>query len=667
MGRKQTIDLSKQRKGPVQPLAQRFWLRSLFLVAAVFLAYLPALRGGFVWDDDAWTTGISGLLHDFTGLAAMWRRPAALQQYYPLTGTSFWLDYQFWKFWTTPYHVENVLLHALAALLFWRLLRRLQIPGAGLAAALFALHPVMAESVAWITERKNVLSLVLYLAALLAYLRFAPGSGERRVTSDEPNTSRSPVPSSLNSQPSTLNYVLSLLLFLGALLAKTTAFSLPAVILLIAWWRRGSIRWRADVLPTLPFFALSISLCLATAWLEKHHVGARGSDFELTLPQRCLIAGRVPWFYLGQLLWPAQLCFVYPRWQPDPDVWWQWLYPAAAAGALFALWRARQRIGRGPLTAALYFGGTLLPVLGFMNAYFMRFSFVCDHWVYVSSLGVFALMAALVTRTATQLRTPALAYGFAVIVLPVLAVLTGRQAGNYRDMETLWQTTLAGNPNAFLADNNLGSRLAATGRLPEAIDYFQRAIALHPDYIEARYNLGQALAVQGRWDEAVAQLQRVVQLKPDDAEAHYNLGVVFGLRNQPDKAIEEYRTAIAIKPEYAEAHNNLGNLLAGQGRSNEAIEHYQKAVQIKPDHANAHHNLANALAAQDRLDEAVREYQRTLELAPNFAQAHFGLGLALKRQGKSAEARAQFQQTLQWEPAHAAAAQQLRALTAPAP
>src|ERR1017187_2267054 len=303
------------------------------IVLLVFLAYLPALHGGFVWDDDSWTTNLSPLFQDTVGLRLIWFQPTVLQQYYPLSGTTFWLDYQLWKFWTPPYHVENILLHSLAALLFWRLLLRLQLPGAWLAAAIFALHPVMVESVAWITERKNLLSLALYLGALLAYGQYARYA--QRVTGDtcqvtEPEKVILASALSRGTRYPSLFYGLAFVLFLGALLAKATAFSLPAAILLIGWWQRGQIRWRADVLPTLPFFALSIGLCAVTAWLEKNHVGAQGPDFALTFPQRCLIAGHAFWFYLGKLFWPAKLCFVYPRWQPNPGSGWQWLYPVTA-------------------------------------------------------------------------------------------------------------------------------------------------------------------------------------------------------------------------------------------------------------------------------------------------------------------------------------------------
>ncbi len=524
------------------------------IVLLVFLAYLPALRGGFVWDDDSWTTNLSALFQNASGLWTIWCNPNALQQYYPLSGTTFWLDYQLWGFWTLPYHVENVLLHALAALLFWRLLLRLQIPGAWLASALFALHPVMVESAAWITERKNVLSLVLYLAALLAYERFAPW-----VTHDQKPTAgnTAPVPEPVRY------YNLALFLFLAALLAKTTAFSLPATILLLIWWKHGCLRWRADVSPTLRFFALALGFCALTAWLEKYHVGAQGSDFSPTFLQRCLIAGHAFWFYLGKLLWPANLCFLYPRWQPDPRVWWQWLYPVTALGALSTLWLARGRIGRGPVTALFYFVGTLFPVLGFMNAYGMRYSFVWDHWVYLSSLGPLALMAALVGGAAGRLRTPWVLNGFAVVVLPVLMLLTWRQAGMYTNLETLWRTTIARNPDAFLACNNLGSALEIDGKIDDAISLYRKAIQINPTYFEAQYNLGLALATHGQQGEAIEHYRKAIQIGgPARFRALNSLGVSLAAQGHLDEAIENYRQAIQLNPNFPEALNNLAWILA---------------------------------------------------------------------------------------------------------
>jgi Flp pilus assembly protein TadD len=408
---------------------------------------------------------------------------------------------------------------------------------------------------------------------------------------------------------------LALVLFLGALLAKTTAFSLPAVILLLAWWQRGGLRWRADVLPTLPFFALSISLCLVTAWLEKHHVGAQGSDFALTFPQRCLIAGRVPWFYLGQLLWPAKLCFVYPRWQPDAGVWWQWLFPVSAVGGLFALWLMRGRIGRGPVTAALFFVGTLFPLLGFLNAYGMRYSFVWDHWVYLPSLGIIALVAAGVAWAAGHLRRPAVVYGFAVVVLPVLGILTWRQAGSYRDMETLWRTTIARNPNCWMALSNWGVALVLQGRFDEAIQRYERALQIKPEYPEVLSNLGVVKAKQGKLDEATQHLERAIQLKPDYAEAYNNLGGVLAKQKKPDEAIQYYARAVQLKPDYPEALCNLGVGLAARGKLAEAMQHFERALQLKPDYAEACCYLGIALASQGKSAEAIQYFQQALNLA----------------------------------------------------
>src|SRR5208282_3660905 len=543
--------------------------------------------------------------------------------------------------------------HALSALLFWRLLLRLQLPGTWLAAALFALHPVMVESAAWITERKNVLSLALYLAALLAYERFAPWvTNDRRPETGIAAIAPAPDPAR-HRRHAALFYGLAFVLFLGALLAKTTTFSLPAAILLIGWWQRGQIRWRVDVLPTLPFFTLAFGLCAVTAWLEKYHVGAQGPDFALTFPQRCLIAGHAFWFYLGNLFWPANLCFVYPRWQSNAGSGWQWLYPATAVGTLFTLWLARGRIGRGPVTALFFYVGTLFPVLGFMNAYGMRYSFVWDHWVYLSALGIIALVAALVVRVAESLRTPAVVYGFAAIVLPGLALLTWRQAGIYRNLETLWRDTLAKNPDCWMAHYNLGIALLNQGQTGEAFSQYLEAIRLNPDFALAHNNLGAALARNGQIDEAISQYLEAIRLNPDYADAHNNFGVVLFNQGQTGEAISQYLEAIRLNPDYADAHYNLGVVLLNQGQTNEAISQYLEAIRLNPDYADAHYNLGIALLNQGQTNEAISQYQEAIRLKPDFADAHNNLGAALARNGQIDEAISQFQEAIRLKPDYA--------------
>ena len=552
------------RSFPFQETRRRSAFAGAYLLLIVLLAYLPALRGGFVWDDDSWTSKLLHVLRDTSGLRAIWFEPTTLQQYYPLTGTTFWLDYQLWAFRPLPYHLENVLLHALAALLFWRSLRALRIPGAGFASAIFALHPMMVESAAWITERKNVLSLCLGLGSFLAFLRYrraaglsAPSEGEALSADTPRETNRR------ETNRRALFYFLALLLFVAAMAAKTSVCTMPAATLLLLWFRNGTLRWREDVLPTLPFFAVALGLGAVTAWLEKTHVGAQGADYALTFWQRSLIAGRAFWFYLGKLLWPAKLSFIYPRWQADVAEWGQWLYPAAALGLLFTLWYRRRQLGRGPVTALLFFVGTLAPLLGFVNVYFMRYSFVCDHWTYLPSLGPIALASAGATQLLDRLsRKPVLKAALAGAVLVVLFFLTRQRAAMYADLETLWRTTIAENPLSWIAHNNLGNALFRQGRAAEAVTSFKRAIELKPDLAEAHTSFGVALASQGRINEAIAEFKAAIVVAPDYAEAYYDLGIALERSGRTEEAIPLFREAIRLKPGFTAAKMSLHAALA---------------------------------------------------------------------------------------------------------
>jgi tetratricopeptide (TPR) repeat protein len=620
-------------------LRDRLWFPALVLVVVTVVAYLPALSGSFVWDDDAWTTGITALLRDVSGLCSMWFRPTALQQYYPLSGTTFWLDYHLWGFWTMPYHLENVLLHAACALLFWRLLRRLETPGAWLAGAIFALHPVMVESAAWITERKNVLSLLLYLGALLAYGRF--NSFWKEDSGSGPRPWRA--------------YALASLLFLGALLAKTTTFSFPAVILLIGWWKRGRIRWREDVLPTLPLFALSLGCCLVTGWLEKTHVGAREEYFPLTFLDRCLIAGRATWFYVGKLLWPVNLSFTYPMWPFDVHSWPQWLYPLTAVGTLVGLWLARRRIGRGPAAAAFFFIGALFPLLGFMNVYGMRFSYVWDHWVYLPSLGLIALAAALAARAADALRAPRVSSAVAAIVLVALGATTWSRARVYRGPESLWQDAVNKNPECWEARNNLGAALFRRGDIRDAIGHYQQALRINPHDPEAPYSLGVLMLQLNDAPKAIEYFQRAVRIEPDFTVAHNRLGLALFQQGRVPEAVTQFKQALQINPGFADAQNNLGFVLLRAGKLDEAIEHYEEAVRLKPDFAEAQNNLGFALMQAGKLERAIEHYEVAVRLNPRFAEAHNNLGLALFKQGRALEAIAHFREALRIKPGFAEA------------
>ncbi len=579
------------------------------LLAAVLFAYFPALRGGFLWDDDAHVTQLR--LRSLHGLWRIWFEMGATQQYYPVLHTAFWVEHRLWGDSVLGYHLANVVLHAAASLLLILILRRLAFPAAVLAGLLFALHPVCVESVAWISEQKNTLSAVFYLGAALLYVRF---DQNRR--------------GSL--------YLLAFGLFVLALLTKTVTATLPAALLVVFWWRRGRLGWKRDVAPLLPWLAVGAACGLLTAWAERKLIGAEGADFSLTAVQRLVLAGRVIAFYAGKLIWPGKLVFIYPRWTIDAGAGGEYLYPVGFLALLAALALIARR-QRGPLAGLLFFAGTLFPVLGFVNVYPFIFSFVADHFQYLASIGILAPIAWGLVWIVVRIPLGAQARACLLLAVPAaLGILSWRQCRNYRDSDTLNRATLRQNPSAWLAHYNLGVSLGSRpDGLQEAISEYEATLSLKPDHWAARSNLASALLrVPGRTADAVAQYEAALRLRPDFAEAHNNLGVALGrIPGRLPEAIAHLRIALRLRPDYDGAHNNLGALLVREpGSLNGAIGEYEAALRIMPDNAEYHYNLANALAlAPGRLPGAIAEYRAALRLRPGYMEAHSNLGAALAR------------------------------------
>jgi Tfp pilus assembly protein PilF len=626
---------------PSHPRAGFWW--TLALILGISLAcYWPALRGGTVWDDEAHITRPE--LQSLAGLRQIWLNLHATQQYYPLLNSAFWFEHRLWGDATLGYHLANVLEHAAAAGLLVLILRRLRIPGSWLAGLIFAVHPVCVESVAWISEQKNTLSLVFYLLAATAYLQF------------DRNRSKAA-------------YLLAVFFFLCALLTKTVTATLPAALLVILWWQRGRLAWRKDVLPLLPWFVLAAAGGLLTSWVERAFVGAQGVAFDLNLAQRALLAGRVIWFYLGKLVWPAHLMFVYPRWDAVGAAAGWSVYLAAAVLTTGALWLLRRR-SRGPLSAWLFFVGSLFPALGFFNVFPFLFSYVADHFQYLASMGPIALFAAgisvLLARSAPALRGAG--WGLAFLLVAALAFLSHAQSRTYADQFTLYSTTLERNPECWMAHNNLGLWYEDRGDLERAKAHFQEAIRLKPDYAAAHNNLGGVLArIPGQLDVATAHFQEALRLQPDFADARNNLGTaLFKTQGRLDDAIIQYREALRLKPDYAEAHNNLGNALTKKaGEMDDAIAQFEEALRLRPDYAGAHNNLGTALYAQGRPAEAVRQYQEALRLMPNYAEIHYNIAVALLNiPGRSNEAAAELEAFLQARPGNEAALRMLAQIRA---
>jgi tetratricopeptide (TPR) repeat protein len=527
---------------------RRTWLwralPAIVIVAVTATAYAPAIGAGFIWDDDSYVTD-NPVLAAPDGLSRIWFHRGSTPQYYPLVFTTFRLEYRLWGLRTSGYHAVNILLHAVGAVLLWRILAFLRVPGAWAAALIFAVHPVQVESVAWVTELKNVLSGVFYLAALWAALKFYVGAepGGRRWTL----------------------YACSLLLFACALFSKTVTCSLPAAILLILWWRQGRVSWK-EALTLAPFFILGMLLALNTVAMESRLVaGGGGDDWNLSFLQRCLIAGRALWFYAGKLVWPVSLTFIYPRWQVDARAAWQYLFPVAALAVLAALWLLRRRLGRGPLAAALFFTLTLSPALGFINVFPMRYSFVADHFQYLACIGLIVPAAATVAAWRRARGIPTMLLCAAVVA--VCAALTWRQTAAYRDAETLWRDTIAKNPSAPIALDNLGDVLVDKSMqesspakvaelLSEAVNCFDRAIALKPDDYVAYNDRGRAYARMRQYDLAIRDYDKAIALKPDLSQAYNNRGNVYLRMRRLDFAISDYNTALLLNPDFAEVHNN---------------------------------------------------------------------------------------------------------------
>ena len=394
----------------------------------------------------------------------------------------------------------------------------------------------------------------------------------------------------------------ALILFACALLSKTVTCSLPAAIILVLWWKRGRVLWR-EVVSLVPFILLGLAFGLLTVWVERHHVGATGSSWELSFLERCLIAGRALWFYAGKLVWPGELIFNYPHWRIDSSVWWQYVYPLGAIMMILVLWTFRQTIGRGPLVAVLFFCGTLFPALGFFNTYPMLFSYVADHFQYLASIGLIALAVGALTRIAlirpARLQQIGVCLGLGVLLL--LGINTWHQSRIYTDQETLWRDTLEKNPDSWLAHNNLAAVLVKRGRFKQAIDHYYEVLRLRPDYAEAHNNLGGLLETQGRYMKAIAHYTEALRLDHDYAEAHNDLGALFMQLGMYDKAIGHIYQALRLEPDYAEAHNNLGVLLMRQGMIRRAVGHYTEALRLKPDFTEARYNLEFALRKMGKL------------------------------------------------------------------
>ena len=610
----------------------------LLLLLLTFIMYFPVLKAGYIWDDDAYVANNINL-QNVQGLKRIWLEPKTSPQYYPLVFSTFWFERRFFGPGPFAGHLINICLHILNAVLLWIVLRRLGVGAAFSIALVFALHPVHLESVAWITERKNVLSALFYLSSMLTYLSYALPQ----------KTGASRTRPRFNAW-----YLASLLLFVCALLSKSVTATLPMILLSILWWKKEKLeKW--DWLALSPLFIIGIASGLSTAWLEMHHVGASGEEWALPWIDRFLVAGRAVWFYAGKLVWPHPLSFIYRRWSINPGDLLQFLYPLSLAAGCLALWFFRKRIGKGPLVAVFFFLCTLFPALGFLNVYPMRYSYVADHFQYLASIGIISLAIVFFRKALIRLKADGLR--FVLMALLVLAlILTGRrEAGKYDNLETLWKDTIAKNSDCWMAYNNLGALKIKQKQYAEARACFAETLKRRPGLAEAENNLGMAWMNEGDLPRAKEHFSKAIAMNPGYAEAYNNLGVAMGKEQKFMEAIRNYRLAIQADPEYAMAHYNLANILSRKNDLKEAEAHYCMAIRIRPDFAMAYHYYGLCLLTQGRFQEARQNLAAAFRLQPDFFLGHMQAGNVFFSQGKIPEAIEHFREALRIRPDDAVA------------
>jgi tetratricopeptide (TPR) repeat protein len=543
------------------------------VILAVFIAYRPSIDGGFVLDDDNLMTD-NPLIKTFDGLYRFWCSTEA-QEFYPVSNTTFWMEWRLWERNPTGYHVTNLILHVIDVLLIWIILRKLSIPGAFFAAIIFAVHPVNVESVAWIAQVRNMLAMTFFLLSILWYLNAetAPPLPQR----------------SLYRLAAGRWYRLSLAAFVLALLSKGSTAVLPGLLLGIVWWLRP-VTWR-DFVRVIPFLVLAGVMSGVSVWFQTRgeNIVFRSAGFT----ERLLGAGGVPWFYLYEALFPVDLYFVYPMWhiRIGSILWWM---PLAASLAVTAiLWMYRKRWGRPLLFAWGFFCVALLPAAGFADVGFMRYSLVADHYQHIAIIGVCALPAAGwgIWRRPRRSRIGWAPLAAAILAAGSLAFLTWRQNEIYTDEITLYHAALKKNPNCSMIHNNLGFLVATAAQSKEALDeaiyHFRQAVKINPEYAEAQNNLGTLLSRAGREKEGEPHL----------------------------------RQALLLKPKYADAQRNLGDLLFNTGRYQEAIETYQRALSLKSDFTDVYINLSIAYAKLHQSYDAINAAQKAVELARSQGQS----------------------------------------------
>lgn len=617
----------------------------MFLVVATLAVYWKVQNHDFVnYDDHLYVIDNRHVQAGFTREGIIWAFTTIhASNWHPLTWLSHMLDCQIYGLNAGGHHLTNLLFHIVNTLLLFIVLKRMTgaLWRSGLVAALFALHPLHVESVAWVAERKDVLSTFFWMLTMWAYVRYVERPG-------------------LNT------YFFLLLFFILGLMSKPMLVTLPFVLLLMDYFPLGRLQLgqyskkiylgiqESPVIRLLwekaPLFALAAASCVVTLHAQQSGGALASLDkFPLNIRIANALVSYVS--YMGKTIWPRRLAVLYPHADMLP------VWQAALAGLLLVcisilVIRAARRF---PYLAVgwLWYLGTLVPVIGVVQ---VGAQSMADRYTYIPLIGLFIIIAWGVADLAARWRFRELVLAMSVgLVLLAFGIFTWLQVRHWHNSVALFKHTLNVTANNYVAHNNLGLVLARGGSLKEAISHYYQALEINPNYAYTHNNLGIALAEQGRADAAISHYSVALRIKPDYAEVHNNLGVELALQGSLKEAIDHFSEALRLKPDCAKAHNNLGFALAERGRLDEAISHYSKALHINPDYSEAHNNLGFALAEQGRLEEAIGHYSEAVRIKPDDAEAHYNIGALFGKMGYYHEELHAYKQAIRLKPNYAKA------------
>ena len=637
--------LPKAKRAPVQtPVSaeprHRFpaWLLALLLAIMTLAVYAPARHYAFVsYDDPEYVYENSHVLNGLTLENIAWaftRFYAA--NWHPLTWISHMLDCQFWGTNAGMHHLVNVTFHAANTALLFILLRKMT--GAmwrsALVAALFAWHPLHVESVAWIAERKDVLSTFFWLLTIGSYYLHV-------------------------RQPGWWRYLVVMLCFGMGLLSKPMLVTLPFVLLLLDFWPLKRLKPSAGnvrrlVYEKIPLLVMAGASCVVT-YLVQQRGGAVQPLGNLPLALRLANAVTSYAVYLKKMIWPTDLAVFYPL--PTTVSSWELTGAIVLLAGITALVMAMRSRCPYLLVGWSWYMGTLIPVIGLVQ---VGDQAMADHYTYVPSLGV--LIGVIwgveeLTRRWRYRMVPLSLISLSLIILCLL--LTRQQLGYWQNSETLFRHALAVSPDNYRAHYNLGCALGEKGDDAEAIHHYEEAVRLRPNYTDARFNLALELSREDRSDEAMQQLLEVIRIEPDSSDARQILGLIFSKKGRMDEALVQFQEAVRLKPDFAEGRSNFGKALMQAGRMDEAISQLQEAVRLRPDFAEARNRFGIALARQGRTNEAINQFQEAVRLTPENAEARSNLGVLLIQSGRLDEAISQFQEAIRLDPTYAPAQKDL--------